>query len=78
MHIPPDVAYACSYWPLHLVKGGEQLLDNSPAYDFLKQHFLHWLETLSWLGRLSVAVASISELSSIARVCFAKVRRCIA
>ena len=28
MHITPDVAYACSYWPLHLVKGGKQLLDN--------------------------------------------------
>nr|POF13748.1 vegetative incompatibility protein het-e-1 [Quercus suber] len=66
-HIPPDIAYACSYWPLHFVKSKEQLTDDSPAHYFLQQHFLHWLETLSWLGRLSSSVAYISGLISIAQ-----------
>ncbi|KAF2723571.1 hypothetical protein K431DRAFT_301481, partial [Polychaeton citri CBS 116435] len=67
-NIPPDVAYACSYWPLHFVKSRQRLLNNSPVYHFLQQHFLHWLEALSWLGKLSSAIVHISDLLSIAQV----------
>lgn len=71
--IMPDVAYACSYWPWHIINSGEQLCDNSQVYHFLQQHFLHWLEALSWLSRLSSAVTYISELLSIAQVCCVEV-----
>nr|POF14216.1 vegetative incompatibility protein het-e-1 [Quercus suber] len=68
IRISPDVAYACSYWPKHFLKSGEPLLDNSLVHDFLQQHFLHWLEALSWLGKLSSAVAYLSDLLLRARV----------
>nr|POF13666.1 vegetative incompatibility protein het-e-1 [Quercus suber] len=67
-YIPPDVAYACSYWPLHFVKSGERLLDDGPVHHFLQQHFLHWLEALSWLGKLSSVIAYINDLLSIAQI----------
>lgn len=66
--IPVDVAYACSYWVLHAVKGGERLCHNGPVHRFLQSHFLHWLETLSWLGRLSWVIAFIGDLKSIMKV----------
>ena len=65
MNIPPDVAYACSYWPLHLVNDEEELYDDGQVHRFLQQHLLHWLEALSWLGRLSGAIAYISQLQSL-------------
>ncbi|GIZ48192.1 hypothetical protein CKM354_001126300 [Cercospora kikuchii] len=64
-HIPPDVAYACSYWPLHIMKGRSRLRDNGGVHRFLRRHLLHWLEALSWLGRISSAIGHISALLSI-------------
>lgn len=66
-HIPPEMAYACSYWPWHLANSRERLCDDGKVHRFLQRHFLHWLEVLSWLGRLSSAVGHIGELLSIAQ-----------
>nr|POF14167.1 hypothetical protein CFP56_03191 [Quercus suber] len=66
--IPPDIAYACSYWPLHFLRSKETLLDDGPVHHFLQQHFLHWLETLSWLDRLSSVITYINNLLLIAQV----------
>src|SRR5204862_3970274 len=49
--LPPEVQYACLYWTDHLQKSGAQLYDQ--VYQFLKIHFLHWLEALSWMRRVS-------------------------
>ncbi|KAF2150506.1 WD40 repeat-like protein [Myriangium duriaei CBS 260.36] len=62
--LPSEVAYACRYWIWHFVQSGHTLDDSSRVYKFLKQHFLHWLEALSWLGRLSIAVGYIIQLRS--------------
>ncbi|OQU97033.1 NACHT domain-containing protein [Cladophialophora immunda] len=51
-----EVQYACSYWVHHLA---ESRLDTtwldpgmaSLTYEFLKNHFLHWVEALGWMGR---------------------------
>nr|POF13670.1 vegetative incompatibility protein het-e-1 [Quercus suber] len=67
-YIPPDVAYACSYWPLHFVNSGDRLLDDGPVHHFLQHHFLHWLEALSWLGKLSSVISYINDLLSIAQI----------
>nr|OQO21197.1 hypothetical protein B0A51_14682 [Rachicladosporium sp. CCFEE 5018] len=63
--ISPDVAYAYSYWPWHVVNSGQQLCDDGQVHRFLQNHFLHWLEALSWIGKLSSAIAYISSLQSI-------------
>lgn len=68
--IPADVAYACTYWTLHLTKGEKQLYDHGAEHHFLKVHFLHWLEALSWLGRLSQAVAFVDDLQKLVHVSF--------
>ncbi|EME39025.1 hypothetical protein DOTSEDRAFT_75646 [Dothistroma septosporum NZE10] len=64
-HIPPDVAYACSYWPLHLMKSRSRLCDNGEVHRFLRTHLLHWLEALSWIGKIASAIAYVSDLLSL-------------
>jgi hypothetical protein len=63
-HIPEGLSYACIYWASHLTETGEeetriadevhQLLDV-----FLRAHVLHWMECLSLIGLLRVAVESL-------------------
>jgi hypothetical protein len=66
--ILPELQYACLYWANHLAKSGVQLRDNDKVHGFLKQHFLHWLEALSWVGKVSEGIYAISSLESIALV----------
>ncbi|PQE18240.1 vegetative incompatibility het-e-1 protein [Rutstroemia sp. NJR-2017a BBW] len=62
--IPSEVRYACIYWIQHLQKGGTQLQDNDQVYQFLQVHLLHWLEALSWIGKISEGIVVISSLES--------------
>ncbi|KAF2193124.1 putative WD-repeat protein [Zopfia rhizophila CBS 207.26] len=64
--LPLEVQYACLYWIQHLHKSGVQLCDNDQVHQFLKEHFLHWLEVLCWLGKLSKGIYAITLLESIA------------
>jgi hypothetical protein len=66
--VAADVTYACCYWVWHLMESREKVCDEGAVHKFLKSHFLHWLEALSWLGRLSSVVAYISGLRSAVRV----------
>ncbi|KAL2673544.1 hypothetical protein Neosp_011986 [[Neocosmospora] mangrovei] len=76
--IPLDLEYACLNWVYHLqqcnkpinVKGDKALLQKvsdllQKAKSFLEKHFLHWVETLSLLGKLSEGVSSIRQLRRI-------------
>ncbi|KAF2148012.1 hypothetical protein K461DRAFT_233556, partial [Myriangium duriaei CBS 260.36] len=64
--IPPVVAYACQQWPRHVLANPrkEMTCDNGEVHKFLKVHFLHWLEALSWLGRVSTAINMIRTLQT--------------
>jgi hypothetical protein len=64
----PEVRYACLYWIQHLQKSGAQLHDNDKVHHFLQEHFLHWLEALSWMQKVSEGIHAIASLESIARV----------
>ncbi|KAF2623300.1 HET-domain-containing protein, partial [Macroventuria anomochaeta] len=64
-HIKPEVQYACANWMQHLTKGSLQLHDGDQVHMFLKEHFLHWLEALGWLGKVSEGIHAISLLESI-------------
>ncbi|KAK1974192.1 hypothetical protein LZ30DRAFT_608621 [Colletotrichum cereale] len=59
-YIPVDLKYACLYWVYHL-KCSQQPID-SDVCRFLYEHFLHWLEALSLLRRLSDGAVAIREL----------------
>jgi hypothetical protein len=62
--IKPELEYACINWIHHLVKGSTQLHDGDQVNSFLEEHFLHWLEALGWLGKVSEGIHAISLLES--------------
>jgi hypothetical protein len=66
--LPADVRYACLYWVYHLERSNIRITDGHQVYSFLKQHFLHWLEALSLLGKISESVIMINTLQSLAGV----------
>ncbi|PTD03479.1 Vegetative incompatibility protein HET-E-1, partial [Fusarium culmorum] len=66
--VPPELQYACMYWVHHQTKVDLQPNDVDDMYDFLETHFLHWLEALSLIGRISESIGFIEELLSIVDV----------
>ncbi|KAI8953695.1 hypothetical protein F4801DRAFT_105696 [Xylaria longipes] len=59
-NLPPEVIYACEFWAYHLREGDDTCEDQ--VYSFLRQHFLHWLEALALLGKLSRGIEAIESL----------------
>ena len=60
--LPAQVQYACQYWVYHIKEGRDIICDNHQAYSFLVSHFLHWLEALSLIGKLSESIGMIDNL----------------
>jgi hypothetical protein len=63
--LPRQLRYACVYWAQHI-----QHSDAAPALEelvtkFMREHFLHWLEALSLLGKLSDGVDMVALLESL-------------
>ncbi|KAL6406404.1 vegetative incompatibility protein HET-E-1 [Ilyonectria robusta] len=63
--ILPEVQYACLYWVHHIQQADMCVDDNGPVYEFLLQHFLHWLEVLSLIGRASESLTIIKDLQAV-------------
>ncbi|KAN0070407.1 hypothetical protein V8E54_011276 [Elaphomyces granulatus] len=64
-----SIRYACVFWVDHLCKADDKSLDvkkklsdDGAIFEFLKEHFLHWLESLSLIYKLSDGVLSIKKL----------------
>ncbi|KAF2149889.1 WD40 repeat-like protein [Myriangium duriaei CBS 260.36] len=66
--IPGHVRYACCYWAHHVIECGAELDDDGVVHQFLEVHFIHWLEALSWLGRLSVAIDYLRRLHRLVNI----------
>ncbi|KAF5496573.1 Vegetative incompatibility protein HET-E-1 [Colletotrichum fructicola] len=62
-HIPADLGYACLYWVYHLQQSEWSLGDD--ICEFLYEHFLHWLEILALLGKLSDGAAAIQQIAKM-------------
>ncbi|KAK4107651.1 hypothetical protein N656DRAFT_719744, partial [Canariomyces notabilis] len=70
------VRYACVYWIDHLYdwqsrKNTNHLdvfQDGGVIDDFLRQHYLHWLEALALCRSMSQGVLSMAKLESILQV----------
>jgi len=60
--LPPEVQYACIYWVHHVLKSGTKLSDDNWVHEFLNRNVLHWLEALSWIGRLTDGIHAITAL----------------
>jgi hypothetical protein len=67
-HLPPNTQYACQYWVYHLKEGGSIIYDNDQVHNFLKCHFLHWLESLSLIGRLRESIGMVDNLMAMIEV----------
>jgi hypothetical protein len=68
-YLPEPVQYASCYWVDHLQRGKTSLCDdNGPVYMFLQNHFLHWLEALSLMGKFSEGVLMIIKLQTMLSV----------
>ncbi|TEY39704.1 hypothetical protein BOTCAL_0453g00080 [Botryotinia calthae] len=64
-HLPSDIQYACQYWAYHLKESGISICDSDQVHNFLKCHFLHWLESLSLIGRLRESIGMVDSLMAI-------------
>jgi hypothetical protein len=66
--IAPHVRYACRFWVDHLlqVKNKSKLFEL--ALQFLREHFLHWLEALGLIGKISEGITAITSLESNSKV----------
>jgi WD40 repeat protein len=66
--LPSHVQYACQYWTKHLGRfmelheGEFDIPDRGQVHAFLKSHFLHWLEALSLMGKVSDGIHMILQL----------------
>jgi nucleoside phosphorylase len=67
-HLPPDIQYACQYWVYHLKESGSIIYDDDQVHNFLRCHFLHWLESLSLIGRLRESIGMINNLVAMIEV----------
>jgi hypothetical protein len=68
-YLSPEVQYACLYWIQHLQKSSASLQHNDYVHQFLQKHFLHWLEALSWMQKISEGILEIISLETFAFVC---------
>jgi hypothetical protein len=63
--LPADLQYACCYWVQHLQRSEARLDDNDQVHIFLQEHFLHWLEALSLIGKTSDSIRMVTALQSM-------------
>ncbi|KAF4486673.1 Vegetative incompatibility protein HET-E-1 [Colletotrichum fructicola Nara gc5] len=73
--LSPEVQYACLHWTYHTDQAGASESLASDVYDFLRSHFLHWLETLSLMGRAYESLSLLKSLqSNLAMLCESELR----
>ncbi|KAF2148075.1 hypothetical protein K461DRAFT_68107 [Myriangium duriaei CBS 260.36] len=65
--ISAEISYACQYWVEHLAAGqtAALLCDDCEVHEFLREHLLHWIEALSWLGQLSDLIGQLRQLTQV-------------
>jgi hypothetical protein len=66
--LSPELQYACLYWVQHLQWSGVPLSDSHHVHRFLREHSLHWLESLCWMQKTSEGILAITSLESVALV----------
>ncbi|KAJ5930705.1 hypothetical protein N7466_006198 [Penicillium verhagenii] len=62
-YLPADLQYSCNYW-IHHLKESQGGIPESEILSFLHKRFLHWLEALALMGKVSEATGMIQILES--------------
>ncbi|KAF3178301.1 hypothetical protein TWF788_007480 [Orbilia oligospora] len=65
-HLPTEIQYSCRYWVYHLERSRDKVKDGGIVDVFLRQHFLHWLEAVSFSGEIYEMVYIIDALKATA------------
>lgn len=60
--------YSCESWVDHLKSSNGKVQDEDVTHNFLKRHFLHWLEALSLIGGISKSIGLINVLQKMVDV----------
>ncbi|KAK6347227.1 hypothetical protein TWF696_007300 [Orbilia brochopaga] len=63
------LSYACLYWVSHLESMEIVEADESQVFEFLQEHFLHWLEALILLKYSFHMVPLVMALEALIKVC---------
>lgn len=63
-HLPTELQYCCYYW-IHHLKQSQGSISGFKIISFLQKRFLHWLEALALMGKISEAKGMIDTLDSI-------------
>ncbi|EIT74723.1 WD40 repeat protein [Aspergillus oryzae 3.042] len=75
--LPEQVQYACSHWVDHLQRSDIVASDDTVLYDFLRTHFVHWLEAMAVMGRIPIAIMILNNLTTLQLETNAKLRRLV-
>jgi hypothetical protein len=67
--LPAYIQYACRHWIYHFAQSKERIGDGDQVHMFLECHFLHWLEALSLIGKISESIGMIDTLYRRVKVC---------
>ena len=67
--LSPAVQYACRYWTDHVQMGKVELLDHGRVHNLLQKHFLHWIEAMSLIGKITEAIIAITNMAATINVC---------
>ncbi|OQE16196.1 hypothetical protein PENSTE_c025G10455 [Penicillium steckii] len=59
---PTELTYACRYWVNHFEGSGLSQKEADSLLEFLKVHFLHWVEAMGLLGLVFEVVGIIQRL----------------
>lgn len=63
--IPQHVQCTCCYWVYHIQQSTWKISDSDNIDCFLQQHFLHWLEYLSLINKVSESIDLIETLQTL-------------
>jgi hypothetical protein len=67
-YLPPALQYACRYWVYHLNQSTAPARILNKVLPFLKEQFLHWLESMSILELISETLDAVHTLTEWAKV----------
>lgn len=66
LHIPAYIQYACLNWVFHL-QGARDQVNYEEAFQFVKEHFLHWVEALSLMRQAPQSITIIRNLQNLSQ-----------
>ncbi|KAK6815870.1 hypothetical protein RU639_009205 [Aspergillus parasiticus] len=75
--LPEQVQYACTHWVDHLQQSDIVASNDIMLYDFLRTHFVHWLEAMAIMGRIPIAIMILNNLTALQLDTNAKLRRLV-